>query len=99
MRHKFVHEVDDDPALSDFDIDIDLPPGAKVQFSLDDGNIWVSANRAGWLHLARVCAEMALHSRFRPGYHFHQTFDWTSSGGTEPDVSFGLAEEQPDQDG
>ena len=53
MRHKFVHEFEDDPPHGDFEVDLDVPAGAKIQFDLDAGNIWVSANRAGWLHLAR----------------------------------------------
>jgi hypothetical protein len=39
--------------------ELDAPEGAHIQFDLNGQAIWVSANRAGWLHLARVCAEMA----------------------------------------
>jgi hypothetical protein len=92
MRHKFVHEFEDDPPLGDFDIDLEAPPDAKIQFDLDAGNIWVSANRAGWLHLARVCAEMALHSGFGPGYHFHRRRDWADSPAADQEVSFELAD-------
>jgi len=92
MKHKFVHEFEDDPPQGDFEVDLDVPPGAKIQFDLEGGNIWVSANRAGWLHLARVCAEMALHTGFKPGYHFHRTRDWAYGLADDQEVSFELAD-------
>jgi hypothetical protein len=91
MKHQFVHEFEDDPPLGDFDIDLDAPEGAHIQFDLNGRAIWVSANRAGWLHLARVCAEMALHSRNKPGYHFHRAYDWRDSVDPAREVSFELA--------
>jgi hypothetical protein len=53
MRHKFVHEFEDDPRW-DFDVDLDPPAGATIKFDLDREDIWLSCNRAGWLHLARI---------------------------------------------
>ena len=94
MKHHFVHEFDDDPKHGDFDIDLNLPDGAHVRFDVNNKDIWLSANKAGWLHLAKVCAEMALHSQFNPGYHFHRTHDWKSSGETGAEVSFELAGEE-----
>jgi hypothetical protein len=76
MRHVFTHEFDDDPPHGDFDVDLDPPAGASIRFDVVDGEVWVSANGAGWLHLAKICAEMGLHSGFSPGYHFHRTRDW-----------------------
>jgi hypothetical protein len=93
MRHSFAHDFDDDPARGDFDVDLDTQPGIRIQFSVDDGDIWLSANSAGWLHLARICAEMGLHSNFRAGYHFHRTLDWKDSPGTQHEVSFELADD------
>jgi hypothetical protein len=93
MRHRFAHEFEDDPPLGDFDIDLDPPHGTRIQFDVNDKDIWLSANRAGWLHLARICAEMALHSQFKPGYHFHRTADWKDSVGDRHDVSFELLDD------
>lgn len=93
MKHKFVHEFEDDPELADFGIDRDLPPGAYIKFDLDNQNIWLSANRAGWLHLARICAEMGMHTTFEPGYHFHRKYDWTDSCEPSHEVSFELGGE------
>jgi len=93
MRHRFTHEFEDVPPLGDFGIDMGLPQGATIRFNVDKGDIWVSANRAGWLHLARICAEMGLHSGFNPGYHFHRSHDWQDSPGIGNEVSFELAED------
>ncbi len=35
MKHKFVHEFEDDPPQGDFEVDLDVPPGAKIQFDLE----------------------------------------------------------------
>ncbi len=91
MRHRFAHEFDDAPTHGDFDVDMTPPDGARIQFDADNGNIWLSANRAGWLHLARICAEMAMHSQFKPGYHFHRTHEWKDGGEMGNEVSFELA--------
>lgn len=91
MKHRFVHEFDDDPPHGDFDVDLDAPAGTRIQFTLEGQNIWLSADRAGWLHLARICAEMALHSGSKPGYHFHRGYDWKSSPAPGKVVSFELA--------
>ena len=93
MKHKFVHAFEDDPPLGDFEVGLDAPPGARIAFQLDGRDIWLSANRAGWLHLARVCAEMGLHTRSQPGYHFHRTYDWKASPSRGKEVSFELAPE------
>lgn len=90
MKHRFVHEFDDDPADGDFEIDLDAPSGAQIRFELEGQNIWLSADRAGWLHLARICAEMAMHTSFKPGYHFHRTYDWKTSAASGTEVSFEL---------
>src|SRR5262245_19881606 len=90
MKHRFVHEFEDDPPQGDFDIELDTPLGAHIQFDLEGREIWLSANRSGWLHLARICVEMALHAQNKPGYHFHRRYDWIDSFGPECEVAFGL---------
>jgi hypothetical protein len=97
MKHRFVHEFEDDPPLGDFEVALDGPPGARIRFDLEGRDIWLSANREGWLHLARICAEMALHSQNKPGYHFHRTYDWNDSPGSEHEVSFELSGDEPAQ--
>ena len=91
MRHRFIHEFEDDPAHGDFEIDLDPPPGTNIRFDVNGGEVWLSANKAGWLHLAKICAEMGLHSGFSDGYHFHRTRDWHDSSGPGDDVSFELS--------
>jgi hypothetical protein len=86
--HRFVHEFED----GDVGGDLDPPVGATIRFDLDGKNIWLSANRAGWLHLARICAEIGL-SEFAPGYHFHRTYDWRWSQERGQEVSFELSDD------
>ncbi len=94
--HRFVHEFEDDPPLGEFDVELDPPPEARIRFDMDGEDIWLSANRAGWLHLARICAEMGLHSEFQPGYHFHRSYDWGDSPKPGQEISFEFAgEEEP----
>ena len=50
----------------------DPPAGATIRFKLDRDDIWLSCNRAGWLHPA----QFGLRTRFRPGYHFHRSYKW-----------------------
>ena len=90
MRHHFEHNFEDDPARSDFDVNLDTPEGARIRVDSGEDGVWVSANREGWLHLARICAEMALHSRFPLGYHFHRRRDRDDAPPTE--VSIELSE-------
>jgi hypothetical protein len=94
MKHRFVHEFEDDPPLSDFEVDLDAPQGARIKFDLIGEEIWLSADRAGWLHLARICSEMALHTSFEPGYHFHRSYDWEDFPARRRMVSFELSEEK-----
>jgi hypothetical protein len=91
MKHRFVHEFEDDPPHGDFDVELDPPAGARVRFNLDGHAIWLSANRAGWLHLARICAEMGLHSQSKEGYHFHRGYDLKRRFEAGREVSFELS--------
>lgn len=94
MRHRFAHEFDDDPKHGDFDVDLSLPDGARIRFDAKHNDIWLSANKAGWLHLAKMCAEMAMHSQFKGGYHFHRAHDWKESSELGNEVSFELADDE-----
>jgi len=94
MRHRFIHEFEDDPVHGVFDVGLDPPRGASIRFNLDGEDIWLSANRAGWSHLARICAEMALHSENKPGYHFHRSYDWKDRPTSGCMVSFELADDK-----
>ena len=66
---RFVYEFQDVGYLSIYG---ECPDDAYISFEVIDGNnIWLSANRAGWLHLARICCEFGMQSNFEPGYHVH----------------------------
>lgn len=65
-------------ASSDKKIEIDIEEGRKV---------WISANKAGWLHLARICVELGL-GDYEPGFHFHQDLTFHSGEAKGPEISF-----------
>ena len=90
MKHLFIHSFEDDPPLGDFEVEHEAPAGGRIEFHLDGEDIWLSANRAGWLHLARICAEMGMHRDFVRGYHFHMTYDWQDGGSPGREVTFEL---------
>lgn len=86
-RHHFTHEFEDGSADGMLSIDTDTSPPAKIKMTVDaEGGFWMSANREGWLHLARVAAELGL-GKYEDGYHFHKDehFSW---GTGAPEFSF-----------
>lgn len=91
MIHKFVYEFDDDMMQRDMAIDQGPPSDAKIRFDVQNGaEIWVYANRPGWAHLARVCAELAMRSDYDPGDHFHRGYDLREVPRNKLAVSFAL---------
>ncbi len=92
--HKFVHEFSDDDPLGDFQADGSPPEGATIRFELEGENLWLSCNRAGWQHLARICAEMGMCSEFEHGTHFHTPYDWQGSHRRGHEVSFELIDDE-----
>jgi len=66
-------------------------PDAYIRMEIDKiGDFWLSANSAGYLHLARTFAEMGIRP-LENGYHFHMTGDFGTSElpvETPPEFSF-----------
>jgi len=92
QQHKFVHQFEDGAENGVLSIDTDVTGTVRIQVEISDGDkIWLSANRAGWLHLARICAELGMVD-YEPGYHFHKTFDFKASDGSGPEIRFGVEE-------
>jgi hypothetical protein len=86
-QYQFVHAFDDETADGMLSVDLDLPDGAVIRVDLQDGGeVWLSANPAGWLHLARICAELGL-GQYEPGFHFHRNLRFAWSDG-KPEISF-----------
>ena len=86
-RKSFIHEFQDESQDGCTSINTDAQLPAKIKLEVeDDGNFWLTANREGWLHLARVCAEMGL-GDFKSGYHFHKNSTFQSSEAA-PEYSF-----------
>jgi hypothetical protein len=74
---KFEHVFEEDSRYGDLTVDIEAPPGAKIEFSISDNGIWLSANNEGFLHLARIFAELGTRN-LEEGYHFHEQ-DWLAA--------------------
>jgi len=67
----FTHDFDEDPKWGDLSVDLDDPsPNARIAFSAGEDGIWVTANAQGFLHLARIFAELGTRE-LEDGYHFH----------------------------
>ena len=87
MAVKFTHEFEDDSSGGSLSIETDARPPAKIKLEVDaEGGVWVRANSEGWLHLARICAELGL-GRYEHGYHFHMDEDFQWSTGA-PEFTF-----------
>ena len=89
---EFKHQFVDQSEYGTFSFDTDPSKEKRINVQVDEkGNIWLSCNKKGWLHLAKVCAELGL-ADFEPGYHFHKTFDFDTSDGTSPEINFEVNE-------
>ena len=55
---KFEHQFEEDPRWGDLSIATETPVGAKIEFSTGAEGIWLAANAEGFLHLARLFAEL-----------------------------------------
>jgi len=87
MAPTFTHAFEDLSADGMLSIETDAEAPAKIRGEIDkDGNIWIIANPDGWLHLAKVCAELGL-ANYEDGYHFHKDRLFAHSNGA-PEISF-----------
>ncbi len=85
---EFRHTFQDGSEGGCLSIEIDATGDEKIEVNIEEGNkIWISANRAGWLHLARICAELGL-GNYEPGFHFHQDFSFHFAEAKWPEISF-----------
>jgi len=83
----FQHLIQESDEQFSLEFDHDAPANAYVRMEIDkEGDFWLSANQEGYLHLARVFAEMGTRP-LEDGYHFHQNSSFRSSEGS-PEFSF-----------
>jgi hypothetical protein len=75
---KFVHEFEDDPPLGDLTVDLELPEGAIAGVRVDGNAVLLYANASGFLHLARIFAEIGTRD-LEEQYHFHVGADFEHS--------------------
>ena len=90
--HTFIHQFEEDSEFPQMFTETDATGEQSIKVNVEEnGNVWLSANREGWLHLAQLCAELGTMD-FEPLYHFHMTFDFQGSNGSEQEISFEVAE-------
>ena len=91
VNRLFEHLVTDADECVDVESPFEFydPPPESISMVLGEEGFWLSATREGFLHLARVFAEMALRD-LEPGYHFHVGSDFGSAAG--PEFSFELVD-------
>jgi hypothetical protein len=84
---KFEHFFEETPRYGEFSDELwETPPEAKICFSICDEGVWLAANSQGFLHLARIFAELGTRS-FEPGYHFHMPEWFNGEAGSKQEVS------------
>jgi hypothetical protein len=89
---RFEHCFEEDPRYGDLTVDIvETPPGVAIEFTTGDDGIWLLANAEGFLHLARIFAELGTRTDLGEGYHFHMP-EWLKgrAEGSKQEVSVGL---------
>lgn len=92
MTQEFKHVFEEDPKWGDLTVEVDTTGDEKIHINIeDDSKIWISANKKGWLHLARLCAELGSRD-LKPGYHVHLDFDFKSSNSKKEEISFEVSD-------
>lgn len=85
---RFIHEFIDHSADGSLSFIVEALPPARIKLDVDDegGGFWFSANREGWLHFAKIAAELGV-GNYENGYHFHvnENFKWSEN---PPDFTF-----------
>ena len=83
---EFHHSFEDAGPRRSLSFDAEAAGAARVRIDEnDDGQLRVQANGAGWLHLARVCAELGLGS-FEPGFTLRLDYDFRWGAGSGPEM-------------
>lgn len=73
----------------DYAISKNLSLIEKIEISEAEKGLAISANKAGWLALARMCVEMASISERDPDFHIHKGKNFQPSFDSEKDaISF-----------
>lgn len=84
----FQHTFEDQSQDGCISFDTDSTDQITISITVEESrNVWLSANRAGWRHLAKLCAELGL-GNYESGYHLHKTFDFKTADGSTPEISF-----------
>jgi len=92
---EFHHAVADQGPRRSLSFDAEAAREARIRIDEnDEGQLRVQANRAGWLHLARVCAELGL-GNFAPGFTLRLDYDFRWGAGSGPEI---VLERLDDQD-
>ncbi len=78
----FLHEFEEQPRWGEISDELyETPAGARIAFFNAENGIWLTANSEGFLHLARIFAELGTRN-FGEGYHFHRS-EWLKQPAAE----------------
>ena len=69
MTKRFEYEFEDEGSRS-LTIDYDEHEDERLEVLRDNGQLFLFANKAGLLCLARICIKLAL-GQYQDGYHLH----------------------------
>jgi hypothetical protein len=84
---KFEHTFTKEPRYGELSDELfETPSNATIEFSIGDDGIWLAANQKGFLHLARIFAELGT-QEFEKGYHVHKPEWLRKEAGSKQEVS------------
>ena len=82
---KFTHEFEEDPPLSDLTVSLDMPSDAIAGVRVDGNAVLLYANAVGFLHLARIFAELGTRDVVEE-YHVHFGPDFENGGSGSDEI-------------
>ena len=82
---RFVHEFEDGSPLAELSVSQELPEGAIAGIRVDQKAVLLYANSEGFLHLARIFAELGTRN-LEERYHLHFGPDFEVNGAGPDEV-------------
>ena len=91
---RFEYVFSDESSQRKLTFDYGAEDDELLRFGTDDGGeVFLGANRSGFLALAKICIKLAM-GEYKPGYHLHVGEDFSATG-----LTITLLEDEAASDG